>query len=76
MSAGNSANDKAPRCGACAVRRRIGYVTRSPASAEHRLIVMETTGAVRAIESERERGLRYARRMRQAYRRTTLSHKL
>ena len=41
---------------------------------EHRLVVMKTTGVVRAMQPERGHGLQYAKRMCEAYRKTTLSH--
>jgi len=74
VGTGSATNDKAPQCGACAVRERIGYDTRSSACAEHRLVVMRTTGVVRAMEPVKGRGLRYAMRIRQAYRNITLPH--
>ncbi len=72
---GSTTNDKAPQCGACAIRGRVGYVTRRPARAEHRLVVMETTGVVRAMEPVKVRGLQCIATMRRAYSKTTLPHK-
>ncbi len=56
--------DKAPRYRACAVRERIGYVTRGSTRAKHWLVVMNTTGVVPAIKAERRCKVRCTGNMR------------